>query len=61
MHYTLLEAEDKPRQFYTYEIWSDAYVFTAHLNTPGFKAAGPKIIPLLAQLLTINKLTKLVG
>jgi quinol monooxygenase YgiN len=61
MHYTLLEAEDKPGQFYTYEIWSDGDAFTAHLNTPSFKAAGPKIIPMLAQPLAINKLNKLVG
>lgn len=61
VHYSLLEDETKPGQFYTYEIWADADAFAAHLNTPTFKAAGPKIIPMLAVPLAINKLKLLVG
>jgi quinol monooxygenase YgiN len=61
IHYSLLEDENKPGHFLTYETWVSRAALDAHMKTPAMAAAGPKLGLLLAAPFTQTFLTKLTG
>jgi quinol monooxygenase YgiN len=61
IHYSLLEDQDKPGHFFTYETWVNRAALDVHLKTPAMAAAGPKLTPLLAAPFTLTHLSKLTG
>lgn len=50
--YTLMEVEDEPGRFLTYERWTDHAALEAHMNTPTIQAIVPKLGDVLARPFT---------
>jgi quinol monooxygenase YgiN len=51
-HYSLLEDRKQAGRFLTLETWADQAAIEAHMTTPAIKAAGPKLVPILAKPFT---------
>lgn len=52
LEYTLMEVEDEPGRFLTYERWTDHAALEAHMNTPTIQAIVPKLGDVLARPFT---------
>lgn len=50
--YTLMEVENEPGRFMTFERWGDRAALDAHMKTPAMAAVGPKLGTLLAKPFT---------
>lgn len=60
LSYQLLEDQEKPGRFLTYENWTSVAALTAHLSSPSMKAAAPMLAKMLAKPFALTKLRRLV-
>ena len=49
VQYTLLEIQNDPGHFMTYEIWTDRPALDAHMKNPALAAVGPKLTSMLVK------------
>jgi len=49
LHYTVLEDEQTPGHFFTYESWSDKAALATHMKAPAIMALGAKAGAMLAK------------
>jgi len=49
LHYTVLEDEQTPGHFFTYESWADQAALAAHMKAPAIQALGAKAGAMLAK------------
>jgi quinol monooxygenase YgiN len=50
--YLLLEVENEPGRFLTFETWTDHPALDAHMKTPHLAELGPKLGPVMAKPFT---------
>ena len=58
INYDVLQSNDNPAVFFTYENWTGKDALDAHMQTPYFKALGEKSKELLAKPMDIDLLTQ---